>query len=395
MDNFERWYRLHVQKGDMPDSMAKYYNHKYGVKRHAGVKYDLTTFAGIQRCVRDGKIAQYFTPHVTQITTYRNGSPIVWDVVAIDHDTPSDPQYKHSLTLQTHDCVAELQYDAAEALYSQDTVLPAGTYYFCVTSHTWHSADVGKNFCFTLSNDVPAGGQIVITMRYNDTFDGRSINIYSSGQSAEVIETTTLAAGDSGVFLGNVGNAVNGNFNSVHRLSLGSNNYNESALRQWINSDKKTGQVWSPQSKWDRPPAWATNTAGFLNGLDPDFINVVGSTHIVTARSVNYEGGANKDESDDKFFLISRREGYAGNELSAVIEGEPYPYYSDYSDLSAPGTGNDVNRIKYRNGAAKWWWTRTPHTGNGNSIRRFNTSGSLNSINANDVNSVALACNIY
>lgn len=37
MDNFELWYRLHVKKGDMPESVAKYFNYKYGVKRRAGI----------------------------------------------------------------------------------------------------------------------------------------------------------------------------------------------------------------------------------------------------------------------------------------------------------------------------------------------------------------------
>lgn len=37
MDNFELWYRLHANKGDMPESVAKYFNYKYGVKRRAGI----------------------------------------------------------------------------------------------------------------------------------------------------------------------------------------------------------------------------------------------------------------------------------------------------------------------------------------------------------------------
>lgn len=37
MDNFELWYRLHAKKGDLPDGVAKYFNYKYGVKKHAGI----------------------------------------------------------------------------------------------------------------------------------------------------------------------------------------------------------------------------------------------------------------------------------------------------------------------------------------------------------------------
>lgn len=37
MDNFELWYRLHAKRGDMPESVAKYFNYQYGVKRRAGI----------------------------------------------------------------------------------------------------------------------------------------------------------------------------------------------------------------------------------------------------------------------------------------------------------------------------------------------------------------------
>lgn len=37
MDNFELWYRLHRKKGDIPESVAKYFNYKYGLKKRAGI----------------------------------------------------------------------------------------------------------------------------------------------------------------------------------------------------------------------------------------------------------------------------------------------------------------------------------------------------------------------
>lgn len=364
----------------------------YNLKRKKKIVYP-RTWLDVRTLVRTGKHFDVFAIG-DQVVCNRNGTPIVWDVIGIDHDTPTDPQYRHSLTLQTHDCVAELQYDAAEALYSQTEILPAGTYHFNVVSQTWFAGDVGKTFQFTLNNDVPAGGQLILSGTYNATLDGKTIKVYSSGASTSVLETASLSEGADGDPIGSFGNAVNGNFNSVHRVFFGSNNYKESALRQWLRSDKAAGSVWTPQTKWDRPPSWAANTAGFINGFDSDFLNVVGKTHIVCSRASSFEGGSNKDEMDDKFFLISRREGYAGNELASVIEGEPYPYYSSYSDLNAPGGGVDKNRIKYRNGVAKIWWTRSPYTGNGYSVRNFYTSGALYNYYAYHAYGVAPACNI-
>lgn len=37
MDNFERWFRLHAKMDDMSESVRKYFNHKYGVVKHAGI----------------------------------------------------------------------------------------------------------------------------------------------------------------------------------------------------------------------------------------------------------------------------------------------------------------------------------------------------------------------
>ena len=75
------------------------------------------------------------------------------------------------------------------------------------------------------------------------------------------------------------------NMNHSHRIRYGSNNWVESAMRQYLNSDKAAGSVWTPQTKFDRPPSWNANTAGFMNGLDADFLAVIGKTTKVTCRN--------------------------------------------------------------------------------------------------------------
>ena len=130
-----------------------------------------------------------------------------------------------------------------------------------------------------------------------------------------------------------------------------------------------------------------------MNGMDADFLAVIGKTHIIVARNTACEGGG-YDEMDDYFFLLSRREVYMSNEVASVIEGEPYPYYSDYSDLSEPSTRADSNRIKYRGETAQDWWIRTPYYMSGFTVRCVRSTGDTNTVRAHISYGVAPACNI-
>ena len=352
-----------------------------------------TSWSDVQAMVRAGLHSRVFAIG-DQLTCKKGTDTLVWDIIGIDHDTPADPQFKHSLTLQLHDCYKNtMQFDAREAFYYAETEMPAGTYHFKLAAHSWYAADVGKSFQFTLTKAVPAGGQIVFVQGYDKTLVDGTVQTFESSTSTTVIETATMTVGTGGTGLGDLDNTVHDNMNSCQRALLGSNNYKESAIRQWLESDKAAGSVWTPQTKFDRPPSWVSNTAGWTSDIDSDFLAVLGKTHIVVSRNTICDGGGS-DEMDDTFFFLSRREVYMGNEVASVVEGEPYPYYSDYSDLSAPGTGADSNRIKYRNGAAQYWWNRTPYAGYGYYVRCVGTTGAMYSYDAVSSTGVAPACNI-
>ena len=353
-----------------------------------------TSWNHVQELVHAGLHNKVF--HIKdQLTCQKNSNNLVWDVIGINHDTPSDPQYTRSMTLQLHDQFSTaMQFDAPEAFYYCETALTAGTYYFTINS-TYDTANNDLSaYQFTLTQDVPAGGQLTFPWS-SGVASAVKVNSFASRTSTTAIEQVSVTEGTDGQNLGNltIAGDFSNNLNSIHRVRYGSNNYKESAIRQWLNSSAAAGSVWKPQTKWDRPPAWAATTAGFMNGMDADFLAVIGKTHIIVARNTACEGGG-YDEMDDYFFLLSRREAYTGNEVASVIEGEPYPYYSDYSDLSAPGAGNDGNRVKYRGGSAQWWWLRTSTSGNGSDVRRVGTPGNLHSNGAYTGLGVAPACNI-
>lgn len=312
---------------------------------------------------------------------------IVYDV---DKDVPADTQLEHSLTVGFQDCFAELQFDNKEAMFAFDEGLAAGTYHFTVGAQPWVAGDVGKVVQFTLASDIPAGGQIVFGNAYNATMVGATISVYASPTATAASETATLSEGTDGTDLGTLSNATNGAMNSVQRGYLGSNNYNESAIRQYLNSDKAAGSVWTPQTKWDRPPSWAASTAGLLYRMDPEFVSVIGKVKKRTAKNTVSDGGGYID-TEEKVFLLSRTEVYAGTNNS-VDEGGPYRYFSEFSDLSSAGTGADSNRTKYRNNVAKYWWLRSPYTGSAGGPFGTYPSGTVGHISATYSFGAAPAC---
>lgn len=222
----------------------------------------IDSWADVQRVVRMGLASSVFSIG-DQLTCRRGSSTLVWDIIGIDCDTPTDKTKTHSLTLQLHDCFGPYQFDAPEPI--------------------------------------------------NPNSD---------------------------------------------RASFGSNRWSHSAIRQWLNSDGAAGSWWSAQNAYDTAPNYASS-AGFLNGIDKDFLAAVGEVDKTTALNSATDGAVSEVNSE-RFFLLSRSEVYGGNEGS-VNEGDPYPYYAENSDLTAPGTDADTNRIKYRSGSARYWWLRSPY----------------------------------
>lgn len=398
MDNFELWYRYHRTKNDMPAGVSNFFNYKYGVKKHAGTisaGYDPTKWAGIRNIVRAGRSAEFFTVHETQLTAKRSGTELTFDVLGIDHDTPSDSRFSHSMTLQMHNQYPiAMQCDAPEAFYYCENGLAAGTYYFTIDSTYEPVNNDLSAYQFTLTQSVPAGGQLTFPWRSGKASAVR-VNSFLNATSTVAIEQAAVTEGTDGDNLGNLTAAgdFSNNLNAITRVRYGSNNYKESAIRQWLNSAAEAGNVWTPQTKFDRPPSWAATTAGFMHGMDSDFLAAIGKTHIVAIRNRAGDGGG-YDEMDDYFFLLSRDEVYMGSEPSSNIpEGRVYPFYSDYSDLSAPGIGADSNRIKELRGSAQWWGLRTPDLWSAANIRDVSPTGAIHT-NTPISGGIVPACNI-
>ena len=362
--------------------------------------YPAETWADIQKIVRLGAAPRYF-PVGYEFTTHdsTNDTDIIWRVVGYDTIKAADEALTHSMVLETK-CVyinstgiyISMQFDAPETLYYAETGLEAGTYNFTLLAGYDTNYGGGKTYSFILTKPVPAGGVIMFPWGYNQQASETKISTYATQTDTSAIETIGVTEGANGTSLGTAdGKAPN--MNHTHRIRYGSNNYAQSAVKQWLNSNEGAGSVWKPQTKFDRPPSWASSRTGFMAGLPEDFLAAV-QPAIVPCRTnsvseINSLDGTvfttNQTYSlEDRFFLLSRPEIYGTWDSAEVKDGELLEYYSGLTD---------AERIKYDpSSSARYCWLRSPYPGYAYNVRYVNTSGALSNSNAVSALAAAPAC---
>ena len=179
----------------------------------------------------------------------------------------------------------------------------------------------------------------------------------------------------------------------MHRIVLGSNNYAQSAVRQWLNSAAAAGGVWAPTNKFDRAPSWATTYNGFMHGLPADLLAVV-EPAVIPCRTNSIFECASLDgteftvnqvyELKDKFFLLSRPEIYGSWDSATYKDGELLDYYEGLTN---------AERKKFDNGGSvRYAWLRSPYPSDANDARVVDTGGSLGYSGAYGSYGVAPAC---
>lgn len=356
-----------------------------------GTINDLSSLADILAAVRSGK----------QGLTFNHGDQIipVWQETASGtaYDDPFDivqiectPELKngetvHGMMLQQHYAnVRACPFDPQEALYDADEELQAGTYHFTVACDTWLASENGKVYQFTLTQPIPAGGQLVYTNpdAFNKTLAGQSVSTYSGPTSFTAIETAALSEGSDGTDLGATDGA--GNLNHHQRAFRGSGRWKTSMLRQYLNSSKAAGEWWTKQNKWDRASAFISSCPGYMAGFSADFLAVIKPVKVQTSRdTVVSDGGA--DITYDYFFPISLQQMNVTPQI-ADIEGEALGYWKEV----ASGASNLDDSGRFKQGiaypdlicyglnaksSARYCWLRSAYRGNSYYAWNVNTSG--------------------
>jgi len=276
--------------------------------------------------------------------THATFGTLAYDVV--DYDDATD-----TITLLQHDVLADdRQFDASEASYYAENGLAAGAYSFI------HG---GTTYYFTLNNAVPAAGQV----RFTDT----EFQTWAVVGSTSVLESgsvsTTVISGATAL-----GTTAAGAINHMDRIKYGSNNYAESALRQWLESNKPAWQWWEAKTHFDRPPSYA-GIAGFLAGVPAEVLEALDTSTAKCHTTATYKAPDSqypinsRYEIQAKFFLASEKEIYG---TASYDDGTTQ--FDAYV-----GTDNSA-KIKYYNSSARTWWLRAPYP-SALYERRVNTSG--------------------
>ena len=344
-----------------------------------------TSWAGIRENVKSG-YGEILYPVGTDFSvSCPSGAPynnIVFTVVnhRVENNEPI-------MTLLMKRCIYGIQFDAPQAAFVASEAMAAGTYHFKLLDGYDTSYDGGKYVQFTIVNPLVAGDQIVITWGYNQTWIGKNAYVYHAFDTTPT-ETRVMSEGQGGTYLG-VADGSSANLNHTHRFRYGSNNWKESAMREWLNSDAQAGAWQTQQTRFQRPCSYASSKAGFISYLDPSFVAAVRTgTHLNRTNQVfDLLGTKVAYSTDERFFLLSNEEiGFTSE--SGIVCGSLFSFYD--------GATND-DRIKYditNENTARHWWLRTPTAPTAHSERLVSSSGALIGNTADYGYGAAAACEI-
>lgn len=365
----------------------------------------------VRRSVREGKAATDYPIGTILYDDFGNENSTAFQVIA--HDKHFDPTltakgYTHSMTLCELKISDYITLCEKQAFMYTTKLIPAGNYYVYIP--TYSGAQGGNmNYYFTAPTDLLPGSQLVLT--WNLAANPSRITAYSPTVDKTAMENTTVTDGWGSVYLSrnSISGAINlgtissatsssgssnyGMMNNISRVQEGSNNYFQSCLRQYLNSDKTNMEWWKPQTFFDRPFSDTWYPTGKLASLNEEFLSVLAKPQIESATNQYFEtnsidGTAFKLNTrysfQDMIFLLAPIEvGFSGWSIPEQNVGTVLDYYvnSTYS-----------TRTKYyKNGTAAAWWTRVPYPFSASRQTYITNSGDNSFMQPNNYSGVAAA----
>lgn len=351
-----------------------------------------------------------------QLVTDKNEEKLTFDILDFNKHTPKNKTLKNSLALGLHNIYTygTIPFSAPQLMYYTENGLPAGNYKFTLDHANYHSdTQYDGTYMFTLTKAIPADGGFRHTNigSWKSSYSqsdviGNYIITYGARPKRDAVESDvtvsvwdgTTACTDLGTFTARIltyhteADTVNGGKrNFTERQAYGSNRWRDSVYRQWLNSDAAAvdstdtttvSNWWKPATVFDRVPDGA-KLAGFLNGLDPEFVAVLGEIEVKTALSAcDMVDGVTYDITHDKVWLQSMTEIFGGNN-NGIAEGSQMAYW---------GGAADADRIKYEGTIARYWLLRSPYPAVVNYVCIVSPSGCLTGTDGGDRCGAVPAC---
>lgn len=223
----------------------------------SGINYKPTSIKDVLNVVRAGQASKVFqvgdqiiVPWTDIATGQKYDVPL--DIVAFGTSALQDGEELPSMTVQWHYATPfGVQFNQYQAFFYATEGLAAGTYYIEIGT-TWGNKGycvAGKKYQFTLTKPVPAGGQLAGFRGAPDQAPSTwKVYSYNSKTAVDAIETVSVTEGSSGTSLGVLKSGGDGKLNCLQRTAYGYNRWSQSAMRQWLNSDKGVGEWWTPQN---------------------------------------------------------------------------------------------------------------------------------------------------
>ena len=317
------------------------------------------TAAQIQQIVAAGKTKDYF--EIGDIifikwTDRSPNTPVEYNVPFVvthfgDVYDENDVLHEDAMYLQwLYACPSGVQFDAAEAIVETESTFQSGYYYY-----TKNADNSFTEQTVTPGEAIPSG-----TTYYKHVRTGMK-----------------------------------------DRLRYGSNDWSQSAMRQWLNSSGGKGEWWVAQHESDVAPDQLSTMAGFLTGFDEDWLAVFKPIKVQTSANTVCDGGVTK-VTYDTFFLPSLEQVYGSPQI-ADVEGEYWEYWKEVTGLESPSNGsstntNDARKIPALNaptGSAVYVRLRSAHRGTTGSTWSVNSTGYLYSYYAYYAIRALPACVIY
>ena len=139
---------------------------------------DITDYHQIAQLVQLGLAREYFQIGDQIVMDWSDGShtyELPWDVVGFGQVTDKDGNvHPNAMWLQSHYALPGIQFSGNNAFYVPTAALPAGTYYFTIGNNWGSNCVAGKIYEFTMTQQVPAGGQLVLGTATSNTLDCRT-----------------------------------------------------------------------------------------------------------------------------------------------------------------------------------------------------------------------------